>query len=58
MPLIVMENKPDILQQKKGGRSRTKWIAVIVAVIMIVAAVALVVSLRHPSPPATPAAKA
>ena len=58
MPPIVMESKPDILQQKRGGKSRAKWIAVIVAVIMIVAAVALVVSLRPPSPPATPAATA
>ncbi len=53
-----MENKSDILQQKKGGKPRTKWIAVIVAVIMIVAAIAIVVSLRTPSPPATPAATA
>ena len=49
-----MENKSDILQQKKGGKPRTKWIAVIVALIMIVAAVAIVVSLRTPSSPAAP----
>ena len=54
MLAIVMDNKSDILQQKKGGKPKAKWIAVVVALVMIVAGVAIVVSLRTPSPPATP----
>ncbi len=53
-----MENKSDILEQKKGGKPMSKWIAVIVALIIIVAALAIVISLKSPSPPATPAATA